>query len=276
MPPIVRRAAAQPAEVVVDAAKDGRPLVLFDAVCGLCNNFVSFVTSIDAEKFRFEPLQSPIGLANLRRHGLPEDLTTVVLIDGGKHYVRSAAALNVMWLLGIPWSILYAFIVLPTGVRDGLYKWVAANRYSIFGKVGVGNAEGSVSDVAASAAEALVAQTLRENTGRVIVFSKTTCGFCRRVKALLSERVDTAVSPLVVVEVDTREDGPALQLALHRRTGSLTVPQVFVSGAVDGGEPEADFLGGCDDVKAADASGDLVRRLQLRGVAIAGTPHSRL
>ena len=36
--------------------------------------------------------------------------------------------------LGGPWSLLYAFIIVPPFIRDGIYSWVAKNRYKWFGK----------------------------------------------------------------------------------------------------------------------------------------------
>ena len=57
------------------------------------------------------------------------------------------------------------------------------------------------------------------------------------------------VKPLVV-ELDERDDGPALQSELARMTGGSTVPRVFVAGA---------FIGGGDDTAAAARSGKLAQ-----------------
>mmetsp|Transcript_12529 Transcript_12529/g.43842 ORF Transcript_12529/g.43842 Transcript_12529/m.43842 type:complete len:282 (-) Transcript_12529:142-987(-) len=260
-----------PAAAAVASGVSGRvlgedtPLVLFDSVCGLCNNFVKFVTSVNADKFRFEPLQSPLGLAQLKRFGLPDDLSTIVLVYRGRHWIRSSAALNVMWLLGPPWALLYAFIVLPVPMRDAAYKYVAANRYAWFGKVKGGDDE--VAPAAAAAADATVRSVLDTSKNRVVMFAKTTCPFCKRATALLRDRVDEAESPLVVVNLDERADGPALQQALRRITGVLTVPQIF--------NGDGAFLGGGDDVRDADAAGKLVPLLARGGVRIAA-PRARL
>merc|ERR1712113_563147 len=79
-------------------------------------------------------LQSEYGNAALARVGMKSDLSTMVLIDEAGVHVRSDAALRVLSRCGMPYSILYAAILLPRPVRDIGYKAVAALRYRIFGK----------------------------------------------------------------------------------------------------------------------------------------------
>ena len=112
------------------------PVILFDGVCGLCNWWVSFVLERDKRGgFRFAALQSEAGGALLRSHDLPADqLDTVVLIAGERAYSKSAAVLEILKRLGFPWSLAAAGAALPVGVRDGLYDFVARNRYRWFGR----------------------------------------------------------------------------------------------------------------------------------------------
>ena len=112
------------------------PVILFDGVCGLCNWWVSFVLERDKRgRFRFAALQGEAGGELLRSHGLPVDqLDTVVLIAGERAYSKSAAVLEILKRLGFPWSLAAAGAVLPIGVRDGLYDFVARNRYRWFGR----------------------------------------------------------------------------------------------------------------------------------------------
>ena len=85
--------------------------------------------------FRFASLQSERGRALLVEHGLdPDQLDTVVLIEDGRAYLRSDVPLRVAPRLDGPWGWVSAFRVLPRGVRDRIYEWVAANRYRWFGK----------------------------------------------------------------------------------------------------------------------------------------------
>ncbi|MNH33306.1 hypothetical protein D3C79_938090 [compost metagenome] len=66
---------------------------------------------------------------------LPEDhLTSVVLVQDGQYYTKSEAALRVSRRLGGLWPLLYAFILIPSVLRDPIYDWVANRRYQWFGK----------------------------------------------------------------------------------------------------------------------------------------------
>src|SRR5262245_3081134 len=114
-----------------------RPILLFDGVCNLCNGVARFVTRHDPApgRFRFAALQSELGLQILREHGLKSDaVDTFVMIEGERVHLRSKAGLRVLRRLGFPWSLAYAFIVVPRPLRDAVYDWVARNRYRWFGR----------------------------------------------------------------------------------------------------------------------------------------------
>ena len=70
---------------------DPHPVILFDGVCNLCERSVRRVIRHDrAGLFRFAALQSPVGRRLMKEHGLdPDDLDTMVLIDGDAAYQRS-------------------------------------------------------------------------------------------------------------------------------------------------------------------------------------------
>lgn len=111
-------------------------VVLFDGVCNLCSASVRFVVRRDpAGRFRFASLQSAAGRELLLRHGLdPDDLHSVVLVEGGRAYTRSDAALRIARGLRGAWPLLGLLRAVPRPVRDGAYRLVAANRYRWFGK----------------------------------------------------------------------------------------------------------------------------------------------
>jgi predicted DCC family thiol-disulfide oxidoreductase YuxK len=111
-------------------------IVLFDGVCHLCNNSVSFIIRHGRRGyFKFAPLQSPIGQELLRQHHLPSDeLDTFVLIEEGKAYTRSTAALRVAKQLDGLWPVAYTLIVVPQPLRNVAYNVVAKSRYKWFGK----------------------------------------------------------------------------------------------------------------------------------------------
>ena len=112
------------------------PILLFDGVCNLCNASVNWVIDHDPEgRIRLGALQSEGGQALLQQAGLGDDyFDSLVLVEGGKVYTKSDAALRVAGHLGAPWSAAKALLALPRVLRDGVYDVVAKNRYAWFGK----------------------------------------------------------------------------------------------------------------------------------------------
>lgn len=113
---------------------DDHPVVLFDGVCNLCNAAVTFIIDRDPEAvFRFAPLQSDVGQRLVRRCGL-EDEDTIVLVERGRCSVRSTAALRIARRLSGGWPLLGAFLAVPAPLRDAVYRFIARNRFAWFGK----------------------------------------------------------------------------------------------------------------------------------------------
>ena len=116
-----------------------QPIVLYDGVCGLCDRFVQFVLKRDSSgKVKFAQLQSERGRQLLRQFGLPEnELSFVVLVEGEKHSVRSAAVLRTFRYLDGGWKVASYLRIVPPIISDVVYDVVARNRYSWFGKYDV-------------------------------------------------------------------------------------------------------------------------------------------
>lgn len=111
-------------------------VILFDGVCNFCNGSVNFIIDRDkAGYFKFAPLQSEVGQKLLDENGIDKTVTdSVVLIEDGKAYVRTTAALRIARKLSGYWSWFYGFIVVPSFVRDVFYNLFAKYRYKMFGK----------------------------------------------------------------------------------------------------------------------------------------------
>ena len=112
-------------------------IILFDGVCNLCNGSVLFI--LEREKFsvlQFASIQSETGKELLKKYGLPPDYNqAVVLIDSGKIYLGSTAALKIGQGLRFPWSVMSSLgLIVPKFVRDWVYKQIAKYRYRWFGK----------------------------------------------------------------------------------------------------------------------------------------------
>ena len=113
------------------------PILFFDGVCGLCDRLVQFVLRRDRRRrFRFAALQSELARTTLDRFGKDaRDLDTVYVATGdGRLLSKSRAIFFVLRALGLPWSLVAVFGVLPTAVTDWFYDRVAHNRYRLFGK----------------------------------------------------------------------------------------------------------------------------------------------
>ena len=117
-------------------ARPGELTLLFDGVCNLCSGAVQFVLARDRTgAVRFAALQSPAGREILRFLDLPTDaLSTMVLIDSGRAFVRSDAALGLTRTFPWPWSWLRLFRFVPRPLRNWAYDHIAANRYRWFGQ----------------------------------------------------------------------------------------------------------------------------------------------
>jgi predicted DCC family thiol-disulfide oxidoreductase YuxK len=112
------------------------PVILFDGVCNLCNASVQFIIKHDPKhQFRFASLQSDLGQEVLKEFNLPmEEFGSFILWEKGVVYTRSSAALRVTKKLSGAWPVLYGFMIVPPFIRNGVYNWVARNRYKWFGK----------------------------------------------------------------------------------------------------------------------------------------------
>lgn len=115
---------------------DRATVVLFDGVCNLCTGSVRFLLRRDRQgRFRFAALQSAAGQALLDQLGMAGDtLETIVVIEAGRAWARSDAALLLARRLPWPWPLLAVFVVLPRPLRDALYAFVARRRYRWFGR----------------------------------------------------------------------------------------------------------------------------------------------
>ena len=114
------------------------PVVLFDGVCNLCSASVNFIIDRDPKAtLRFASLQSVAARELLKQHGitLPEgDPDSILLVDGGRVYDKSGAALRIAGKLRSPIAMFWIFLIVPWFIRDFFYKIIARNRYKWFGK----------------------------------------------------------------------------------------------------------------------------------------------
>ena len=111
-------------------------IVVFDGMCNLCSAVVDFISARDPRKaFTFVPMQSPRGQQLLEAHGVSIDqVDTFLLVSTAGARLRSDAAIAIAAELRPPWNLLTVLRPVPRPIRDGVYSFVARNRYRWFGK----------------------------------------------------------------------------------------------------------------------------------------------
>lgn len=114
----------------------GKAIVLFDGICNFCSGSVLFIIKRDpVGYFSFVALQTDAGRVIMKENNLdPGKTDSIILIEKGKVYYRSNAALRIARKLRKGWPIFYIFIIIPPCIRNFFYDIVARNRYRWFGK----------------------------------------------------------------------------------------------------------------------------------------------
>ncbi|KUF43375.1 DUF393 domain-containing protein [Myroides marinus] len=114
-----------------------KKIVLFDGVCNLCDNAVNKIIKADnTDQFRFVSLDSDKGKEILNYIGIDRaKIDSIVLYEPGiAYYIKSKAAFQIASKLGGFYSLVNIFSVLPTGITDKMYDYIAKNRYKWYGK----------------------------------------------------------------------------------------------------------------------------------------------
>ncbi|MEM6935348.1 MAG: glutaredoxin 3 [Pseudomonadota bacterium] len=84
---------------------------------------------------------------------------------------------------------------------------------------------------------------------RVEIYTKSWCPYCARAKADLQRK------RVAYEEIDLTDD-EVREAEMVKRAGRTSVPQIFIGGR---------HLGGSDDLRAADRSGELDHQLSQQG-----------
>ncbi len=114
-----------------------KKVILFDGVCNLCNDSVLKVIKYDVKnQFVFTSLQSDIGKEITEYLGVDTSkIDSIILYEPSvAYYIKSTAALKIMNDFGGIWKLTQVFGILPEGLRNVVYDYIAKNRYKWFGK----------------------------------------------------------------------------------------------------------------------------------------------
>lgn len=118
---------------MIDSA---RPIIVFDALCVLCSANAQFVLRHDRKRhFRLASMQGDLGRSLYAKFGIdPRNPETLIVVVGHKALRNSDAVIAIWSALDLPWRLLAVGRFVPRALRDPLYRWVARNRYRLFGQ----------------------------------------------------------------------------------------------------------------------------------------------
>jgi predicted DCC family thiol-disulfide oxidoreductase YuxK len=110
--------------------------MVFDGLCAFCAGSVQLVLKMDRDGvIRFTPIQSPYGRLLAERAGVDaSDPSTFLFIDCGRPLRATTAIAAMLARMPRPWRWLRFLAVIPRPLRDAAYRWVARNRYRLFGR----------------------------------------------------------------------------------------------------------------------------------------------
>ena len=83
---------------------------------------------------------------------------------------------------------------------------------------------------------------LHRGMSKIEIYTTPICPYCHAAKRLLDEK------QVSYTEINIAMDSAARSTMIERAQGRHTVPQIFIDGQ---------HIGGCDDLYALDAKGDL-------------------
>jgi len=115
-----------------------KPLIVFyDGPCVFCNYWVQMLCRWDKnDQLRFAPLEHPLFQKFVQERNLDlSQLDSIVVWDQTFSYAYEAEAVfMILKRLGGFWTAFQIFAFLPKSLTNGLYRWIAKNRYRWFGK----------------------------------------------------------------------------------------------------------------------------------------------
>ena len=112
------------------------PVVVIDGTCALCNRVARIIDKLDRSgEIRIAASQGPDGASIMCRHGLdPNDLSSWLFLENGVAYTEMDAVVRLAGRLGGSARFLLILKLLPGFLRTRIYRWIARNRYCIFGQ----------------------------------------------------------------------------------------------------------------------------------------------
>ena len=107
-------------------------IIFYDGACGFCNTSIQLILKHRKKEFYFIALQTDVAKRIMALHNETIEMNTLYLIEDGKLYDRSTAAIRIAKNLKRLYPLFYYFgIVVPKSIRDWIYNQIAKRRHSI-------------------------------------------------------------------------------------------------------------------------------------------------
>lgn len=104
-------------------------IVFYDGDCGLCQRAISMLVELDSNKIlHFAPLN---GETYKKYFKDVSDMTTIVFYNNGKLFIRSDAAIEIMFVLDGWKKLVVVFKIFPLFIRDRIYLFIAKHRKKV-------------------------------------------------------------------------------------------------------------------------------------------------
>ena len=111
------------------------PIIYYDAKCLLCNGFIEALIKRDSKAiFKYCSLQDDKSLSVRQLHNMIDMITTVILLDQGVWYDQSDVSVRIAQYIDGPWHKATAIKLVPSSIRNWIYRRIANNRYQLFGQ----------------------------------------------------------------------------------------------------------------------------------------------
>lgn len=116
--------------------EDVKHIIIYDGECNYCDAIVQFLIRVDKKnEFKFAHISSQAGSKMLNKFGIDSNLhDSFIYVKDHEYYMYSDGAGQVLLQLGGAYALMgKILLVIPLNIRDAIYKWVARNRYKLFG-----------------------------------------------------------------------------------------------------------------------------------------------
>lgn len=118
--------------IEIKKLSEHKTIIFFDADCLMCSRFVIWLLQKDRKNaFVFASLNGEVGLTVINHFKITSD--SVIVMHGEELFLESDAVIKIFSQMSGLWRTLHLLRYVPKFCRNGVYRWIARNRKSLFG-----------------------------------------------------------------------------------------------------------------------------------------------